>query len=234
MGEINHASILDAKVDNHRRTAQPGMRFRAGVRVREPSEPRNVARELEDALIVDLVDHPNPILNVPYIGREKAEIEALGKAKPNAARRETGMNESLKSKARPGATSDREEGQAFEPKFGADGLATCVTIDASRGDVLMVAHMNDAALRQTLATGTVHYWSRSRGALWRKGDTSGQTQTLVEMRVDCDQDAFLAFVTVGGDGGACHTGRRSCFYRRVERNGETVRLAFIEPTVTHG
>ena len=141
------------------------------------------------------------------------------------------MNESVKSKARPGATSDREEGEAFEPKFGADGLATCVTIDASRGDVLMVAHMNEAALRATLATGIVHYWSRSRGALWRKGDTSGQTQTLVEMRVDCDQDAFLAFVTVGGDGGACHTGRRSCFYRRVERDGETARLAFIEPTV---
>ena len=80
----------------------------------------------------------------------------------------------------------------------------------------MVAHMNAAALQATLATGIVHYWSRSRGALWRKGDTSGQTQTLVEMRVDCDQDAFLAFVEVGGDGGACHTGRRSCFYRRVE------------------
>ena len=79
--------------------------------------------------------------------------------------------------------------------------------------------MNEAALQATLATGIVHYWSRSRGALWRKGDTSGQTQTLVEMRVDCDQDAFLAFVTVAGDGGACHTGRRSCFYRRVETDG---------------
>jgi phosphoribosyl-AMP cyclohydrolase len=144
------------------------------------------------------------------------------------------MTDNVKSKTRPGATSDGEEGSAFEPKFGADGLATCVTIDAARGDVLMVAHMNEAALRETLATGAVHYWSRSRGALWRKGDTSGQTQTLVEMRVDCDQDAFLAFVIVGGDGGACHTGRRSCFYRRVERDGKTVRLAFIEPTVTRG
>jgi phosphoribosyl-AMP cyclohydrolase len=138
------------------------------------------------------------------------------------------MNESVKSKASSGATSDREEGSAFDPKFGTDGLATCVTVDASRGDVLMVAHMNEAALRTTLATGIVHYWSRSRGALWRKGDTSGQTQTLVEMRVDCDQDAFLAFVTVGGDGGACHTGRGSCFYRRVETVGETARLTFIE------
>jgi phosphoribosyl-AMP cyclohydrolase len=126
-------------------------------------------------------------------------------------------------------SSDREEGSAFQPKFGADGLATCVTLDASRGDVLMVAHMNEAALQATLTTGVVHYWSRSRGALWRKGDTSGQTQTLVEMRVDCDQDAFLAFVDVAGDGGACHTGRRSCFYRRVETEGGAPRLTFIEP-----
>jgi phosphoribosyl-AMP cyclohydrolase len=127
-----------------------------------------------------------------------------------------------------GEASDREEGSAFQPKFDSDGLATCVAIDATRGDVLMVAHMNRAALEATLATGVVHYWSRSRDALWRKGDTSGQTQKLIEMRVDCDQDAFLAFVEVGGDGGACHTGRRSCFYRRVESDGDATRLAFIE------
>ncbi len=124
--------------------------------------------------------------------------------------------------------SDREEGLTFQPKFGADGLATCVAIDAKRGDVLMVAHMNVAALQATLETRIVHYWSRSRGALWRKGDTSGQTQRLVEFRVDCDQDAFLAFVEVGGDGGACHTGRRSCFYRRVETSADGRRLAFVE------
>ena len=234
MGEIRDPPVLHTKVDGHGRTAKPRMRFRAGVWLGEPPEPGNIARELEDAPIVDLVDHPNPTLDLPYIGREKAEIEALGKARQNVARRETGMNESVKSKVRPGATSDREEGEAFEPKFGADGLASCVTVDASRGEVLMVAHMNEAALRATLATGIVHYWSRSRGALWRKGDTSGQTQTLVEMRVDCDQDAFLAFVTVGGDGGVCHTGRRSCFYRRVERDGETARLAFIEPSTRNG
>ena len=126
-----------------------------------------------------------------------------------------------------GDRSGREEGSAFQPRFGPDGLATCVAIDAARGDVLMVAHMNEAALMATLKTGVVHYWSRSRGALWRKGDTSGQTQRLVEMRVDCDQDAFLAFVEVGGDGGACHTGRRSCFYRRVESDGDRARLTFI-------
>jgi phosphoribosyl-AMP cyclohydrolase len=129
---------------------------------------------------------------------------------------------------RDGDRSEREEGSVFQPKFGPDGLATCVAIDAARGDVLMVAHMNEAALEATLKTGVVHYWSRSRGALWRKGDTSGQTQRLVEMRVDCDQDAFLAFVEVGGDGGACHTGRRSCFYRRVESDGDRARLALIE------
>jgi phosphoribosyl-AMP cyclohydrolase len=138
------------------------------------------------------------------------------------------MSDSVKTEARLGAPDGREEGLAFQPKFGADGLATCVTVDASRGDVLMVAHMNEAALKETLTTGIVHYWSRSRGVLWRKGDTSGQTQTLIEMRVDCDQDAFLAFVTVGGDGGACHTGRRSCFYRKVEAEGVTPRLAFVE------
>jgi phosphoribosyl-AMP cyclohydrolase len=125
--------------------------------------------------------------------------------------------------------ADREEGLAFQPKFGADGLATCVAVDARRGDVLMVAHMNEQALEKTLSSGVVHYWSRSRGALWRKGDTSGQTQRLVEMRVDCDQDAFLAFVDVAGDGGACHTGRRSCFYRRVETAAAETRLAFVEP-----
>jgi len=128
-----------------------------------------------------------------------------------------------------GDISDREEGSVFQPKFGPDGLAACVAIDAARGDVLMVAHMNQAALEATLTTGVVHYWSRSRGALWRKGDTSGQTQRLIEMRVDCDQDAFLAFVEVGGDGGACHTGRRSCFYRRVEADSAGARLVFVEP-----
>ena len=123
---------------------------------------------------------------------------------------------------------EKEEGLAFAPKFGADGLAVCIAVDAARGDVLMVAHMNQAALKATLETGVVHYWSRSRRALWRKGDTSGQVQKLVEMRVDCDQDAFLAFVEVGGDGGACHTGRRSCFYRRVVTGDGEARLAFIE------
>ena len=117
--------------------------------------------------------------------------------------------------APPGGKAELEEGRAFTPRFGPDGLITCVTADAGSGAVLMVAHMNAEALARTLATGEAWYWSRSRGELWRKGATSGQTQTVMEMRVDCDQDALLLKVRVGGDGGACHTGRRSCFYRRV-------------------
>ena len=124
--------------------------------------------------------------------------------------------------------NDLEEGLAFTPRFSADGLVTCVAVDAASGEVLMLAHMNAEALEKTLATGVMHYWSRSRQKLWRKGDTSGQIQTVVELRVDCDQDALLARVKVGGDGGACHTGRRSCFYRRVERAGDGARLAPVE------
>jgi len=120
----------------------------------------------------------------------------------------------------PDQKHDLEEGLAFSPRFGADGLITCVTVDAGDGALLMVAHMNAEALEATLKTGIVHYWSRSRSSLWRKGDTSGQTQTLVELRIDCDQDCVMALVRVGGDGGACHTGRRSCFYRRVARQGD--------------
>jgi phosphoribosyl-AMP cyclohydrolase len=123
---------------------------------------------------------------------------------------------------RAGEAADKkvlEEGATFTPRFSDDGLIVCVTVDHWSGEVLMLAHMNRQALDETLASGIMHYWSRSRAALWRKGDTSGQVQSLVELRVDCDQDALLARVTVGGDGGACHTGRRSCFYRRVETAG---------------
>jgi phosphoribosyl-AMP cyclohydrolase len=126
------------------------------------------------------------------------------------------------------AADDLEEGSAFTPRFAADGLITCVTVEAGSGEVLMLAHMNAEALERTVATGVMHYWSRSRQKLWRKGDTSGQVQTVVELRVDCDQDALLARVEVGGDGGACHTGRRSCFYRRVEPATHGARLAPVE------
>ncbi|HMN73378.1 MAG TPA: phosphoribosyl-AMP cyclohydrolase [Rhodoblastus sp.] len=119
-----------------------------------------------------------------------------------------------------------EEGGVFAPRFDAAGLIVCVTVEASTGEPLMLAYMNADSLRLTLETGVAHYWSRSRNALWRKGDTSGQTQRVVEMRVDCDQDAILLRVEAGGDGGACHTGRKSCFYRAVDP--ATGALTFIE------
>jgi phosphoribosyl-AMP cyclohydrolase len=114
-----------------------------------------------------------------------------------------GRGDAMSHAPTPGAAVDIEEGGEFAPRFSADGLLTCVTVDAHSGEVLMVAHMNAEALDKTLSTGFVHYWSRSRQCLWRKGDTSGQTQRVEELRVDCDQDAVLARVTVGGDGGAC-------------------------------
>ncbi len=119
----------------------------------------------------------------------------------------------------PAPSADRhtlEEGTALAPRFDAAGLVTCVTVSAASNEVLMVAHMNDEALRRTLDTGIAHYWSRSRGELWKKGETSGQIQHVREIRTDCDQDAILLKVEVGGDGGACHTGHRSCFYRIVD------------------
>lgn len=111
------------------------------------------------------------------------------------------------------AKADLEEGLIFAPKFDASGLITCVTTEADTGALLMVAHMNADALARTIATGEAWYWSRSRQELWHKGATSGQIQSVVEMRVDCDQDAIWLRVKVAGDGGCCHTGRRSCFYR---------------------
>lgn len=124
----------------------------------------------------------------------------------------------------PGPKAELEEGDRFTPRFDAAGLITCVTVESTTGAVLMVAHMTAEALGETLRTGVVHYWSRSRQALWRKGDTSGQVQRLVSMRTDCDQDALLLAVTVGGDGGCCHTGRPSCFYREVAPEADGVRL----------
>jgi phosphoribosyl-AMP cyclohydrolase len=132
--------------------------------------------------------------------------------------------------APPGTAPDLEEGLALTPKFDADGLVTCVATDAGSGEVLMVAHMNAEALARTIATGEAWYFSRSRRALWKKGKTSGHTQRVLEMRVDCDQDAIV--IKVEQSGGACHTGRRSCFYRAVPL-GKTgaVALEFREDRV---
>ncbi len=122
--------------------------------------------------------------------------------------------------------TDLEEGLGLAPRFGPDGLVTCVATDAETGELLMVAHMNAESLARTIETGEAWYWSRSRGELWHKGATSGQIQSVEEMRVDCDQDAVWIKVRVAGDGGCCHTGRRSCFYRRVlaPGDGEPTRL----------
>jgi phosphoribosyl-AMP cyclohydrolase len=119
-----------------------------------------------------------------------------------------------------------EEGLAFRPKFDASGLVTCVATDASTGEVLMVAHMNDEALRKTVASGEAWYFSRSRNGLWRKGETSGHMQRVVEMRMDCDQDAV--WIRVEQSGAACHTGRRSCFYRAVSAGEGGGQLVFVD------
>lgn len=113
---------------------------------------------------------------------------------------------------------EMEEGARFRPRFSADGLITAVVTDADYGTVLMVAHMNSEALSLSLETGIAHYWSRSRGQLWKKGESSGNLQHIVEMRTDCDQDVLVVAVRTDGHGAACHTGRKSCFYRRVVRN----------------
>ena len=107
-----------------------------------------------------------------------------------------------------------DETLEFRPKWGADGLITAVAVDAASGAVLMVAHMDADALAATLATGEAHYYSRSRRQLWHKGATSGAIQRVVEIRVDCDQDCLLLRIEPAGP--ACHTGRTSCFYRRLE------------------
>ena len=137
--------------------------------------------------------------------------------------RPTAVDSALSSSA---DTHEREEGLAFNPKFDAAGLVTCVATDAATGGVLMVAHMNEEALRKTIASGEAWYFSRSRNALWRKGESSGQTQRVVEMRMDCDQDAV--WIRVEQQGAACHTGRRSCFYRAVTTTDGTARLAFVD------
>ena len=111
-------------------------------------------------------------------------------------------------------TSEIEEGLSFAPQFGADGLITAVITDVQSGDVLMVAHMNAQAVAKTIETGDAWYYSRSRRKLWKKGESSGHVQRVVELRVDCDQDALWLKVEQQGPG-ACHTGRRSCFYRAV-------------------
>ena len=117
-----------------------------------------------------------------------------------------------------------EEGSAFAPKFDADGLIPAIVSDAESGEVLMFAWMNAEALRRTLEEGVATFWSRSRRALWKKGETSGEVLRVVEARTDCDQDVIWLKVMPQGRGAACHTGRRSCFYRIITDRGGAFRL----------
>jgi phosphoribosyl-AMP cyclohydrolase len=127
--------------------------------------------------------------------------------------------------------AELEEGSRLTPRFDADGLVICVVTDAGSGDVLMVARMNAEALSKTMTSGEAWYYSRSRRALWKKGETSGHTQRVVEMRIDCDQDAV--WIKVEQVTGACHTGRRSCFYRVVPlgQKAGAVKLEFRDKPV---
>ena len=111
----------------------------------------------------------------------------------------------------------RDETTALMLNFDDSGLIGAIVVDHQSKDVLMFAHMNAAALAKTLESGLIHFWSRSRQKLWLKGETSGETFAVVEIRVDCDQDVLLITVTPQGKGNACHTGRRSCFYRKLEQ-----------------
>ena len=125
----------------------------------------------------------------------------------------------------------REEGNALLPRFDDNGLVTAMVVDSASGEPLMLAHMNSEALERTLESGEAHFWSRSRGEIWHKGATSGNVLKVEEIRIDCDQDALWIAVTIAGHGAACHTGRNSCFYRRVVKreNGVTLEPTGQEP-----
>ncbi|MDX2258580.1 MAG: phosphoribosyl-AMP cyclohydrolase [Hyphomicrobiaceae bacterium] len=117
--------------------------------------------------------------------------------------------------ARTGSFAEIEDGLDFQPLFDASGLIPAIVSDAATGEVLMFAHMNRDALRLTLETGLAHFYSRSRKRLWKKGEDSGNTLSLVAIATDCDQDVVWLRVRIDGVGAACHTGRRSCFYRTI-------------------
>jgi phosphoribosyl-AMP cyclohydrolase len=122
------------------------------------------------------------------------------------------------------SSDDIETTAELSLRFDAQGLVPAVATDATTGEVLMLAYMNETAVRRTLEIGIAHFWSRSRGELWRKGETSGNELEVLELRVDCDQDAVWLRVRVRGDGNACHTGARSCFCRRVDKASGGTRL----------
>jgi phosphoribosyl-AMP cyclohydrolase len=122
-----------------------------------------------------------------------------------------------------------ERGLTLTPRYDAQGLICAIAQDVTSRDILMVAWMNAQSLALTLETGIAHYWSRSRGEIWKKGETSGQLQTVRDIFVDCDQDALVLHVDVGGDGGACHVGFKSCFYRAVSNPDGTLTQVEADP-----
>ena len=115
-----------------------------------------------------------------------------------------------------GSAAEIERGLTFQPKFDEHGLIPAIVTERGSGAVLMFAHMNAEALRLTIESGVAHFWSRSRGKLWKKGEESGNVLSVAEITTDCDQDVVCLSVTVAGDGVACHTGAKSCFYRRLD------------------
>jgi phosphoribosyl-AMP cyclohydrolase len=137
----------------------------------------------------------------------------------------------------PEHTQNVEEGSVFAPRFTSEGLLPVMAVDATSQTPLMFAWMNAQALRLTLDTRIAHYYSRSRGKLWKKGETSGQLQKVVRIRTDCDQDVVVLDVEVQGDGAACHTGRATCFYRAVSEDGSLVSIdddRLIDPAKVYG
>jgi len=131
----------------------------------------------------------------------------------------------------PASKVELETGSAFTPRFDSNGLITAVVTDAKDGVLLMVAHMNAEALALTIETGIAHYYSRSRKSLWKKGETSGNLQNVVELRTDCDQDALWLKVRVAGHDATCHTGRRSCFYRVVNAKDGVTTLNTVDTEI---
>ncbi len=128
-----------------------------------------------------------------------------------------------------GTKEDIELGTQLSPKFAPDGTIPTITTDAETGEVVMFAFMNTLSLKLSIETGIMHYWSRSRNKLWRKGETSGNEQTIIEMRTDCDQDVILAKVKTQGHGASCHNGYKSCFYRKIDgiaNTADQVKLKF--------
>lgn len=149
------------------------------------------------------------------------------------------MSEATRFASRSGIAEIEETG-AFAPKFSSDGLIPAIAADTASGDVLMFAWMNAEALQATLETGEAHFFSRSRGRLWKKGESSGEVLKVERVLTDCDQDVILLHITPQGRGAACHTGRRSCFYREVKRDNGGWRLQpvgaerLFDPALVYG